>query len=516
MFSATYSPEDNKLRLYASSRLPKDLYERVKAAGFSWAPKQELFVAPAWSPAREDLLLELADEIDDEDKSATERSADRAERFEGYREKRTTEAGGYAETFESGPAAFGHQNAARAERQAERHDRNRTRAVSQWSKAEYWQRRTAGVISSALYKASPAVRRSRILRLEAEQRKHLKSCEEYAARFAAWSKVPALEGADKPIKNEAGELYALPAAKLAYCLANSGGCWGDYEHPRTHRKTSLYSLLTDSTDPITAGEAAALWLAEHDEPAAPGTGRWEVHYKMRLEYERAMLESEGGTAAEVEMVPGGWVFASKRTGSVFTDVSGGWMQIHRVNRSPATGKVVSVKVMGMIGCRDPKPGLVSINIERLGADHYRAPTPEDLAAVATVKAFELKKTQARNATKPKLINPTKESAEALQAALNASKRYGQAGAVLELTQDQYTARSKGSYAKFEAYYLRAGGMLDRTGRDMYVSRLDKLPIICKVRAAYGSVIVITDKPQQALPDWTKVPAGVPTGEVVSA
>src|SRR5579859_1596669 len=43
-YTATYSPEDNKLRLYSSSRLPKDLYDCVKAAGFKWAPKQELFV----------------------------------------------------------------------------------------------------------------------------------------------------------------------------------------------------------------------------------------------------------------------------------------------------------------------------------------------------------------------------------------------------------------------------------------------------------------------------------------
>ena len=50
--NATYSPEDNKLRLYPLSRLPKELYERVRAAGFIWAPKQELFVAPAWTPDR--------------------------------------------------------------------------------------------------------------------------------------------------------------------------------------------------------------------------------------------------------------------------------------------------------------------------------------------------------------------------------------------------------------------------------------------------------------------------------
>ena len=65
-YTATYSAEDNKLRLYASQRLDSETYARVKAAGFKWAPKQELFVAPMWTPAREDLLIELAGEIEAE------------------------------------------------------------------------------------------------------------------------------------------------------------------------------------------------------------------------------------------------------------------------------------------------------------------------------------------------------------------------------------------------------------------------------------------------------------------
>ena len=32
--AATYSPEDNKLRLYASQRLDAETYARVKEAGF--------------------------------------------------------------------------------------------------------------------------------------------------------------------------------------------------------------------------------------------------------------------------------------------------------------------------------------------------------------------------------------------------------------------------------------------------------------------------------------------------
>ncbi|PTT78684.1 methyltransferase type 11, partial [Pelomonas sp. HMWF004] len=67
--TATYSPEDNKLRLYASSRLEEALYLRLKDAGFAWAPRQDLFVAPMWTPARADLLLDLCGEIGDEDTS---------------------------------------------------------------------------------------------------------------------------------------------------------------------------------------------------------------------------------------------------------------------------------------------------------------------------------------------------------------------------------------------------------------------------------------------------------------
>ena len=117
-YEATYSPEDNKLRLYAVSRLDNDTYQRVKKAGFRWAPKQELFVAPSGGPDREDLLLELAGEIGDENYSTTDRAADRAERFSVYRDKRRAEAHGHADAFDAEPGVFGHQNRARAERQA--------------------------------------------------------------------------------------------------------------------------------------------------------------------------------------------------------------------------------------------------------------------------------------------------------------------------------------------------------------------------------------------------------------
>ncbi len=57
MYRATYSPDDNKLRLYAVSRLDPETYKKVHDAGFRWAPKQALFVAPAPDTGPEDVLL---------------------------------------------------------------------------------------------------------------------------------------------------------------------------------------------------------------------------------------------------------------------------------------------------------------------------------------------------------------------------------------------------------------------------------------------------------------------------
>lgn len=89
---ATYSPEDNKLRLYPSERLDAQDYKRFKDAGFKWAPRQELFVAPMWTPHRFDLLIEFCDSVEDEDTSLVQRSEERADRFEGYSENRAADA----------------------------------------------------------------------------------------------------------------------------------------------------------------------------------------------------------------------------------------------------------------------------------------------------------------------------------------------------------------------------------------------------------------------------------------
>lgn len=521
MHTATYSPEDNKIRIYPAQRLDDELgdeYASFKAAGYKWASKQECFVCPRWTPHAEDWALRLCGEIDDEDYSPEERSADRAERFGDYRDKRSAEAHGHADTFEAGPAAFGHQNRARAERQAARHDRHRGRAVSQWSKAEYWQQRTAGVIAHALHRSSAPVRRGRILRLEAEQRQHEKSRAEYARKYAAWSKVATLEGADKPIMQENGELYATPAGKLAYALANDSHSY-DYQHPRKDRKTSLYSLLTD-TDPITPTEAAAMWLDGCCEPSNENSrqARWSRHYELRLTYEKAMLAEEGGTAAEADMEPGGWINASTRTGSVFTHVDGGWMQVHAVNKSPATGRVTSVKVMGKVGVSNPTPGLVSINVERLGEGNYRAPTDEEREAFTVATKQRKAAAKAKRPAAPPLINPTDADAERLQAIWNdhakarhdANDRHSTftPSEVRRMTQAEYSAASKGTYSHVETVDV-SEQLKSRRSSPMGRDTSGRVTVF-KVRKSsaggfYGAnrVIVLTDKPQKPVP-WELV------------
>ncbi len=82
-------PKTISSRLYTNTdeRITENLYSQVRSHGFIWAPRQELFVTPAWTPERENFLIELCGKIDDEDKSLVERAEERAERFEQYSER---------------------------------------------------------------------------------------------------------------------------------------------------------------------------------------------------------------------------------------------------------------------------------------------------------------------------------------------------------------------------------------------------------------------------------------------
>lgn len=534
-YEATYCPEDDKLRLYVG-RVPRDEYNFLRAEGWTSTPKQSEAgqgeFSAVWTPAREATALHYAGFIGDEDTPPTERAADRTERFGGYMAKRAEEAGQHADNYDSQPSAHGFQSERKAERAAARHDRHGDKATDQWSKAEYWQRRTAGVIEHALHKSSPGVRMGRIKTLEAELRKREGWHEEYARRYQTWQKLAEIE--DTPENFERIRNFAGAGTASTH----------DYKHPRpetvtnshiAQEGTSLWSLMgmverEYGTDNITGPEACAMWLATHAAPT--GTSPWIQHLRLRLAYENQMLEAQGGRAGDVEMVPGGWLLVGRRGREHEA------RQIQKVNKSPVTGRVVSVLV------QDNRPSFTNhwgnpypdgiartlshtVEIERAGPDCYRAPTAEELAefqgkqqAVKKTKATAAKQKAAAGENCP-LINPTDEDAERLQALMNEhhvaewirhhgkpTEHYKPKTAQVErITQACYSQNSKGSYAKAETRGLCANGVLEDRSSNMWSSAANarakaRGPAVCKIRiAGYDPerVLIITDKPQKALP-----------------
>ena len=329
--TATYSPEDNKLRLYSTSRLDKDLYNRVKSAGFKWAPKQELFVAPMWTPSREDLLVELCGEIDDEDQTLIERAEERSERFEGYSEHRSEEAerahkvvDTILESIPFGqPILVGHHSERRHRRDIERMDNGMRKAVSAFKTAEYWQRRAAAAILHAKHKERPDVRARRIKTLEADKRKRERSRDESALWLKLWTECQAEEN------TELQRQIAIRIAGMCHLsMPRKQGDLEDFNHAPTAYDTlqgsfpNLYAPRTVEEVLVVALDRMPKWIAYAE--------RWIEHYTNRIAYERAMLADSGGTVADQtgpEKGGGCRCWASPRNG---------WSYIQKVNKVSVT------------------------------------------------------------------------------------------------------------------------------------------------------------------------------------
>jgi len=327
--TATYSPEDNKLRLYASSRLDTETYERVKAAGFKWAPKQDLFVAPMWTPSREDLCIELAGEIGDEDTTLVERAEVKADRLENLSTRRAQDGDraqsavhAIADGIPFGqPILVGHHSERHARKDAEKIEKGMRRAVEMWKAAEYWQSRAKGAIRLAKYKERPDVRARRIKGLEASKRKEEKSQQEADMWLKLWTACS--QEQDK-------KLQAQVALRIAgMCHLNLARKEGDKEgHPHT---LSAYDALTGSFPslyaPRTLDEVFTAALAAYPR-RIEHTQRWIDHYTNRIAYERAMLDEQGGTVTEQT--------GPEKGGAVRCWTFRGWSYIQKVNKVSVT------------------------------------------------------------------------------------------------------------------------------------------------------------------------------------
>ena len=331
--TATYSPEDNKLRIYPHSRLSKDLYLRVRHAGFIWAPTQELFVAPTWTPHREDLLIELCGEIGDEDTSLVDRAEMRAGRFNDYSHKRFEEANLAHDAVEricdhiplGQPIIVGHHSERRARRDADRIQNGMTKAISLWQTSQYWTMRAKGALHHAKYKELPGVRARRIKTIEADKRKHERTKAESEQLISTW------ENDGNPLTHERARTIAN------FERLNTHRCYPLADFPRNlpasqyEGSMGLWSALGDDTEHaiITPEQAQQIALKAHNR-SIDHCLRWIEHYDNRLTYERAMLEDQGGLAAEkFDIQPGGMVLTGDQ-----------WVTVLRVNKS--NGAISSV------------------------------------------------------------------------------------------------------------------------------------------------------------------------------
>jgi len=291
--SCTYDPADNKMRLYSSCKLDDALYKRVKAAGFHWAPKQEFFVAPMWTPFREDLLLELCGEIGDEDTSLVARAEDRADRFNDYSDKRGREAEqahDHVSSIANGiplgqPILVGHHSEKRARKDAERIHNGMRKAISLWETSKYWTDRAASAIQHARYKELPGVRARRIKTIEADKRKQERAQEKAQKHFEMWTKP------------------GLTLEEALYFCGQTDAGWltlprkeGDKED--WHQSPHAHDALTNSYPSLYAPRS----LEEIVEVARLGypktiawCQRWIDHFNNRLLYEKAMLEEQGAS-----------------------------------------------------------------------------------------------------------------------------------------------------------------------------------------------------------------------------
>lgn len=501
---ATYSPEDNKLRLYFGYRIPKDEWNELKAAGWVWTMKQDSDICAPWTPEREAAALAMAGYIGDEGSTLAERAADRAERFSGYLSKRLHEARGHADSYEAGPAVHGYQSQAKAEAAARKHDREAVKACNQWSNAEYWQSRTAGVISNALYKLRPDVRARRIKKLQSEERKHHKHAAECRvanqARYdmlehfaqqltpiheyvSDWTATKLFKVEDRDALNDEQRAICQLYDRLdnRYTMGKPKSCEYIEADPSAENAQKICKALLES---YTDGRPVDYTENETGD-------RWADHFRLRLAYEQAMLNNEvGALACDLESIERGGMWRGQIIRSASKNKTSGK---YRGLSVLIEGEQVKLKNIKFSDTQDATP--------------YEAPTPESTAKQAELwKAYQAAKAETRKAApaKPKLVNPTDEDAERLQALINENEartleRYRrEPGEVLRLTQAQYSAHSKGAYARLGVELLKPGG---RKFDDNWNANT-QLAGCVKIRAEWGiapRVIVITDKPQKPLP-----------------
>lgn len=471
-FTATYSAEDNKIRLYASSRLDAETYARVKEAGFKWAPKQNLFVAPKWTPQREDLALELAGEIEPEEMTLAERAAMKAERFEDLAQKRHAQANAFSrradelsQAFYMGqPILVGHHSERGARKTQERMHPASIVAVKAGKAATYWLGRASDVEHFASRKSDPRTRANRIKTLLADLRDFQRGINAAHAALAIWDSITTDE-------------------QIRHALGNMESCklWANYD---------LYHKVDRGE--VTPADARRLCIEGATFAVnGPNRRRWIEHILHRLAFERSML----GDVPRYE-------------GALTPVIIQAFAREHGAESPKST-----VTDAGQFRLESPVPlpaHIASDTSLELSEDAWR-----DLmqACGYTVPEKKARRASGKPAAAP-LINPSRGQAEQLQRIWNlrmVAARKGKPGVakpneVRATTQAFYSANSKGDYDVFKTVEIAADGRPVRMGWQGN-ERVRSGEPVARIRISSlgnefyqpDAVVIITDKPGKPLP-----------------
>lgn len=473
-YTATYSPEDNKLRLYASARLDQETYDRLKALGFKWAPKQELFVAPKWTPQREDALTELAGEIEAEEMTLAERAAIKAERLEGLATKRHAQANAFArradelsEAFYMGqPILIGHHSERKARKTQERMHAAQDRAGKAHKAANYWLYRAEGVERFANMKNCDRTRANRIKELLAELRDLQRGINAAHKAISLWDSITT----DEQIS------HALGAMESRALFST----WDNYRNVRDGKQSPA-----DARAECIARANAAI--------NGPNRRRWIEHTLNRLAYERSMQGD----------VP-------RFDGAITPVILQAFAREHGAESPKATATDP-----GYFQLESPVPlplHLASGSYLELSTDEWRDMMQECGYVVPDPKPRRESK---REGAAVPLLNLTNDQAEQLQRIWNARANLTTIGGrfmkfkprdVCRVTQATYSANSKGDYSPLATIEIDADGarVVQRWERMELVRSGEPVARIRIKRTGgelYGpdAVCVVTDKPSKALP-----------------
>jgi len=272
-FTATYSPEDNKLRITASYRFENALWQDFKKLGFHWAPKQEIFVHPRWTPTIEDFCLKMAGSIGPEGMTMVERAEFKNDRIDSYIVNRhrdinafTAAAERLGEQFAGGqPILLGHHSENKARNDHKRMVRNTEKAHEAAGKIDYWHYKKEGVAIHANRKANYGVRVRRMKGLFADLRSIQRDINTAQVWRGRWIMI--LD------KTNNGKFDDFVLHQLGFFGSSYSGAWSDVKDGKITPLEGARKALTSQENFLNSSNRR----------------RWITHILNRLGYERSEL-----------------------------------------------------------------------------------------------------------------------------------------------------------------------------------------------------------------------------------